>query len=393
MTNTRDYYCSRKFTEMSVDLEHRTVAACCSARPERVNFEDLSQNGLLNNSVIKQDRQHMLENIRVKSCEHYCWNIEDHELPSPRLETQSNVQDYQTAEVTELKSLNLIFGSRCTLTCSYCNKGFSRAWAQDIEKHGNYSIATASDIYTLNTKDKIIKNLDQHTLYSGQHFELLYEQIIKLKHSVGTVYITGGEPFLYESLLLQVVATFPQSVNIVILTGTGVLPTKFSAILTQLEQFSNVTLGISAENLYQLYEFNRFGNTFENFVEIYKMVTASKLKYKFYSTLSNLTVFGYLDFVNFVDAEISENTCNDPEFLRVSMLDNNSRLELLEQYDKQNNSKFNSVIKLLNVDTPVSIVDKNNLSTFLVEFSSRRKLDLNIFPKTFLDWLNIHVVQ
>lgn len=335
----------------------------------------------------------MLENIRVKSCEHYCWNIEDHELPSPRLETQSNVQDYQTAEVTELKSLNLIFGSRCTLTCSYCNKGFSRAWAQDIEKHGNYSIATASDIYTLNTKDKIIKNLDQHTLYSGQHFELLYEQIIKLKHSVGTVYITGGEPFLYESLLLQVVATFPQSVNIVILTGTGVLPTKFSAILTQLEQFSNVTLGISAENLYQLYEFNRFGNTFENFVEIYKMVTASKLKYKFYSTLSNLTVFGYLDFVNFVDAEISENTCNDPEFLRVSMLDNNSRLELLEQYDKQNNSKFNSVIKLLNVDTPVSIVDKNNLSTFLVEFSSRRKLDLNIFPKTFLDWLNIHVVQ
>lgn len=384
----KDYYCSRKFTEMSVDIEHRAVNSCCSARPKVIDFVDLKQNGLLNNSYIKLDRERMLQNERVESCEIFCWSIEDKNIPSPRLIHQSNNRTHLNPHVDQIQSLNIVLGSRCVLTCSYCNKNYSRAWAQDIEKNGNYQIDTTSDTYTYTNKDLVIKKLSQEKLYSGNNFESFCIEIEKIKNSIAELSITGGEPFLYDKLL-DVVSIFPNTTNILILTGSGIAPNKFSSMIDQLKEFPNVVIGMSAENLQQYYEFNRYGNTFENFLKIYKIVKQSGLKYKFFSTLSNLTVFGFIDFVNFINAEVLETFCNDPSFLRVGVLDEHSRNNLIELYDKQNNSRFTPIIETLTKDNIVSELDKNNLSMYIKEFSARRKLDLGIFPQSFLNWSNV----
>ena len=84
-TNNRDYYCSLKFDFMSVDLENRSVYSCCSATPAVINLKDIDQNGLLNNSVILNERQAMLNNVRVESCESFCCNVEDKNLVYGRL--------------------------------------------------------------------------------------------------------------------------------------------------------------------------------------------------------------------------------------------------------------------------------------------------------------------
>ena len=291
-------------------------------------------------------------------------------------------------------TLNVINNTRtaidchCVLTCSYCNKNYSRAWAQDIEKNGNYQIDTISDTYTYTKKDLVIKKLSQEKLYSGNNFESFYVEIEKLKDSVTELHITGGEPFLYDKLL-DMVSIFSATTNIYILTGAGIAPNKFSSIIDQLKEFPNVTIGISAENLQQYYEFNRYGNTFENFLKIYEIVRQSGLKYKFFSTLSNLTIFGFIDFVNFVNAEGSQTFCNDPSFLRVGVLDEHSRNNLIELYDKQNNPRFKSIIETLNKDNVVPEIDKNNLSVYIKEFAARRNLNLNIFPQSFLNWLYV----
>lgn len=384
----RDYYCSRKFTEMAVDIEHRAVNSCCSARPKVINFVDLKQNGLLNNSYVKLDRERMLRNERVESCENFCWSVEDKHVPSSRLMHQSDLRTHLNPHIKEIQSLNIVLGSRCVLTCSYCNKNYSRAWAQDIEKNGNYQIDTISDTYTYTKKDLVIKKLSQEKLYSGNNFESFYVEIEKLKDSVTELHITGGEPFLYDKLL-DMVSIFSATTNIYILTGAGIAPNKFSSIIDQLKEFPNVTIGISAENLQQYYEFNRYGNTFENFLKIYEIVRQSGLKYKFFSTLSNLTIFGFIDFVNFVNAEGSQTFCNDPSFLRVGVLDEHSRNNLIELYDKQNNPRFKSIIETLNKDNVVPEIDKNNLSVYIKEFAARRNLNLNIFPQSFLNWLYV----
>jgi organic radical activating enzyme len=384
----RDYYCSRKFTEMSIDIEHRAVNSCCSAMPKVIDFADLTKNGLLNNSHIKIDRERMLRNERVESCENFCWAVEDKNIPSSRIIHRANNKTYLDSHVEKIQSLNIILGSRCTLTCSYCNKNYSRAWAMDIEKNGNYSINTKSDAYTYTKKDLIIKKLSQEKLYSGANFENLYHELEKLKDSVTELQITGGEPFLYDRLL-DIVSLFACHTDIVILTGSGVPADKFSRVIDQLKGYSNVTIGFSSENLYKYYEFNRHGNTFENFLKIYGIVKQSGLKYKFFSVLSNLTIFGFIDFVNFVDADISQTFCNDPSFLRIGVLDERSRNNLIELYDKQNNSKFSTILEILNKDIKVSQLDKINLSVYIKEFATRRNLDLDIFPSSFISWLNV----
>ena len=166
----------------------------------------------------------------------------------------------------------------------------------------------------------------------------------------------------------------------------ALLVNKFSA-------YPNFKLGISAENLNALYEFNRYGNTFFHFLEMLNLIKAANIKYQFYSTLSNITAFGYIDFLNFVDAEIEETVCVNPAFLKVQNIDDDSKYQLLELLDKQNNKKFKVLIELLQSEYQVAPTDQKNLAIFLKEFSARRNLNLNIFPKTFLKWLDIHVVQ
>jgi len=386
--SSRDYYCSRKFTDLQVDFEHRSVNSCCSATPKAINFVDLKQSGLLNNSYIKFDRERMLQNVRVESCENFCWSIEDKNVPSPRLINQSNNKTHLDPHINQLQLLSITLGSRCVMTCSYCNKNYSRAWAQDIEKNGDYQIDIAADRYRYTKKDLIIKRLSQEKLYSGKVVESLYTEIEKVKNLITELYITGGETFLYNKLL-DIVSIFPSTTSIYILTGAGVVPDKFRLTIDQLKQFSNVTIGISAENLHQYYEFNRYGNTFENFLKIYEIVKQSGLKYKFFSTLSNLTIFGFVDFVNFVDEEVLKTFCNDPSFLGVTVLDDESKNNLIELYDKQNNNKFDTIIETLNKNVVVSELDRHNLSMYIKEFSLRRKLNLDIFPQSFLKWLNV----
>lgn len=397
MSDDRDYYCSRQFSELTLNLEIKTISACCAAEQKKIDFDDLEQSGLLNLSFIKNDRGSMIDNVRVSGCEQSCWTLEDSNLPSVRLLHQTNNKIYQQTHVDQVQTVNISLGSRCALTCSYCNKTYSRSWTEDIKKHGAYSINGSDDDqkYTLSKKDKLIKIIDQSTLYSSQSFQTLIKHLSDNKSAISTWYIMGGEPFLYEEQLLKLLEIIPQDAEIVILSGLGVPKNKFINLFNILQTRPNFKLGISAENTGQLYEFNRYGNSYQNFLQLLDHVHRSKIRYQFYSTLSNITAFGYVDFVKFVSkySVIEETLCASPNFLKIQNIDNDSRLDLLELIDKQNNKQLDALAQSLQMNNEVLDIDRLNLSTFLKEFSTRRNLDLSIFPKTFLKWLDIHVVQ
>ena len=394
MSKDRDYYCDRKFNELMLNFELKTVSACCAAEQQQIDFDDLKINGLLNISSVKNERKQMLSNLRVNSCENTCWKVEDDHLPSIRLIRQSNTGMYQNSHVSDLTCMNIYLGSRCTLTCSYCSKDSSRAWTEELKKNGDYQInGSDASIYKISKKNQIVNQIKQDFLYTGPQFQTLYDQLNECKDYISTWYIAGGEPFLYEQQLLDLIKIIPPTAEIIILTGLGLPKNKFVKLISILQTYPNFKLGISAENLNALYEFNRYGNTFFHFLEMLNLIKAANIKYQFYSTLSNITAFGYIDFLNFVDAEIEETVCVNPAFLKVQNIDDDSKYQLLELLDKQNNKKFKVLIELLQSEYQVAPTDQKNLAIFLKEFSARRNLNLNIFPKTFLKWLDIHVVQ
>jgi len=393
MTTDRSYYCSRKFTELMLNFQSASVSACCGAAGHKINFDDLEKNGLLNLPAIRKEREQMLLNERVTTCEEQCWKNEDAGLPSIRSVNGGAAQTHNKSQIDNLEQVNIVLGNRCTLTCSYCNSNSSRAWADDIEKNGTYTFDNSRPPYALTTENLLFKKLKQDDIYSSSRFRTLYDHLIKHVDLIKVWYVTGGETLLYETQVLDLIKISNPSSTFTVMTGLGVPKSKFIRLIDQLREYPSFKLGISAENTGKLHEFNRYGYSFEHFVDLLNYVKTSGIKYQFYSTLSNVTAFGYVDFVNLVDSKIEENLCFNPEFFEVQKMDKESKYNLLERLDKQNNQQFNTLIDLLKVDYEVSSIDQKNLATFLQEFSSRRNLDLSIFPTTFLDWLGIHVVQ
>lgn len=384
--NSNKHYCFRKFTDIALDLEKRSISSCCAAKITKINFEEF--NSLLNYKQIVQERLDILNDKRVDSCEEYCYKLEDKNLTSYRTLHGYN-KIFNTAAVDRLDVLDLSIGSRCNLTCSYCSKRYSRTWLNDIGKNGGYDIDLEDDDrFVLTPENRALLKLSQDALYSKKNFNLLYQSLSELNGKVDNIQITGGEPFLYNNLI-DIVEMFPDCPNIRIYTGAGLTLEKFKEKFDVLRNHKNVSIVISAENIGKLYEFNRYENSYSNFLKIVHYVQEAKINYSFTSVISNITIFGFLDFVKSVDAPIMQNFCNVPSFLRLDVLDEHSKNSLIDQFLSENNKIFDVIIKNLQTEIEVPNIDRVNLSKYIQEFAKRRNLNLEIFPKLFLNWLNV----
>ena len=392
MSVDRDYFCARKFSEITVNIGQQTIGTCCAETPSKINFNELQQKNMFNLSHMIHEREMMLDNQRVVSCDG-CWQPEDQGLPSLRLAQKHNKKIPQSPTVQQVKSFNLTLGTKCGMTCSYCTQNASSSWFKDLQHNGPYELIDQVDLYSIGNKNLVIKKINATFAGSEKNEQILFEQICNAATSVDTWYVTGGETLLHIKLLLKLLNIIPSTAQVVIMTGLGIKEKQFTKFLNILKAYPNITLGISAENIHELYEFNRYGNTYKNFLTCLTAIKNSGIDYQFFSTLSNLTVFGYVDFVQWADKKIEAQPIITPSFMQIQNLDPASKKFLIEKMQTNYYSEFDWLIETLQGDHETSLKDKKNLKVFLQEFSGRRKLNLNIFPKTFLEWLDIHVVQ
>jgi organic radical activating enzyme len=392
MSADRDYFCTRKFSEVTVNISKQTISTCCAEIPNSINFDELQQKNMFNLSRMTHEREMMLNNQRVASCDG-CWQPEDQGLPSLRLAHGHNKKTSQISTVQQVNSFNLALGTKCGMTCSYCTQDASSAWFKDLQHNGPYALPGHVDLYSIGNKNLVLKKINAALVGSKKNEQILFEQICNAAKSVDTWYITGGETLLYIKSLLKLLNIIPSTAQVVIMTGLGVEKKQFTKFLHALKAYPNVILGISAENTHELYEFNRYGNTYKNFLKCLTAIKNAGINYQFFSTLSNLTVFGYVEFVQWADKKIEAQPVVIPSFMQIQNLDPTSKKYLIEKMQANYVDEFEWLIKTLQADHETSLSDKKNLKVFLQEFSSRRKLNLNIFPKTFLKWLDIHVVQ
>lgn len=384
----KDYFCSQKFTWLSVDLEKLETLSCCDAAPVKIDFDHVKNHlgDLFNSPALVQERQDMLNNIAVPTCYNTCWQPESKAIPSRRLLMNSNHRTGRTAE-SAVETLNIIVGSDCNMSCLYCCKTYSAAWAKDLHDNGPYTIETGDDRYILSSRDKAIINLSQKQVNKGQlHQQLVKEiQAILYQPSVTAIVITGGEPFLYLGLE-DLISKVPQKVNTIkIWSGLGVNPVRFEKELKKLSRLANLEIVISAESTGLLYELLRYGNTWERFQQNIQTLEQQSIKHSFYATVTNLSLFGIHDFLSYIGSKsVVYSLCTHPEFLSVNVLDHNSKQKIakdLEKYPEQ--------LKLLLTKTLFQDAKNNHhkLKIYLEEFANRRKINLNFLPDEFQKWL------
>lgn len=380
-----NFYCSEKFTWLSVDLEKKLTQSCCEADLSNIDLTWLKQNSgrLFNTPLLLQERQIMLDNQPVSSCEKACWQAERNNIVSRRLTKQSYKKTHLDLEATP-EILNITFGSTCNLTCSYCCKTYSSAWRQDIIKDGAY---LENDRFKMNQQDQILLKLSQKEIADSNSFTFLLDEVTKLTNNNLEIHITGGEPFLYNSLL-SLLTQLENSKHIKIHTGLGVNHDRFCRQLDKIQHINNLELSISAENINKFYEFNRYGNSYENFQNNLNEIKSRNIELTFTSVVSNLTIFGLSEFVDtFIDYPIHYSYCRDPDFLAINVLDSTSIDQLANQIDQSQILIKDDIIKSLY--SSATQEQQENLSVFLSEFARRRNLDLAIFPASMLHWLSI----
>lgn len=368
-------YCSQKFWWLTVEPERRTMNSCCAATATKIDLSWLRNNPgqLFNTPVLIQERQAMLNNEPVTSCEDTCWSAERRGLPSRRT-LMNSVERTHTDIYASPQVLHINVGSDCNLTCSYCCKQYSTAWLRDVKDRGAYFDEPR---YQITANDRIVLQLGQSVIKESDSYQTILAEIKRFK-SVKQIEITGGEPFLYNGLP-ELATGFAGSVDI--FTGLGVNTKRLTQILSQLPK--STTFTISAENTGALYEFNRYGNTWDQFRRNLDLI-ASQFDYRFCSVLSNLTVHGFDDFQReySTDKDLL-NPCNDPAYLSASVLDPESKTQLCQIEYKYHDQEIKETLAVES-----TVEQKTKLKHYLTEFAHRRSLLLDVFPENFTTWIN-----
>lgn len=372
---------------------------CDAAKPHRVDLTWLAQNPgeIFNTPTSINDRQMMMQNIRNSNCEQNCWPAEDKGSISPRLHRQGNLKTHTDCH-TRPEILDMTVNSECNLTCTYCCKEYSSSWRKDIIKNGDYNITDLRSRYEITPKDLILQNISQPNLKSNHGYQLLLNEIKLAAPALKKMFITGGEPLLDNQLISMLAdIKFDPAIELNLFSGLGLSMSRFRRLLVKLktlnERYTNFRMKISAESTSRFYEFNRYGNSWDDFVTKVDTLKQNGIKFIFHSTLSNLTLFDFARFrLTYPEVDYTIDYVHQPAMLSPHVLDLESKKNIIEQVESLNDQFTSNIVASIRPEATQK--EKQNCREFLLEFTNRRPdLQLSIFPPSFLEWLEIkHVV-
>ena len=375
------YYCNQKFWWLSVDLGKFQTYSCCAATPQRVDLSWMKQNPgqIFNTPILQQERQMMLEDKPVSSCNSSCWIPESQGMPSRRTTTSGTTFTHQNI-ISSPETLNVIVGTDCNMTCVYCCKFYSTAWSKDVAEN-SYPVDSGDDRFVINSTDRILPFISQKEIATSSKRQFMTDEIIALSQSssLKEIMITGGEPFLYLDLH-RLIESISDTVSIKIFSGLGVNEKRFSREIQQLPK--NTKVVISAESVGDVYEFIRYGNTWKRLNNNIEQLQKHAVDFEFNATVTNLTAPGLKNFIEWAKGiSINFQPCTDPDYLAIGVLDPETKKNL--QCDLDYLPDF--VAPALEVEPDGKQV--YNCKSYIREFARRRSLRLDVFPPTLAAWL------
>lgn len=388
-----NYYCSQKFYQLKIDAEKRILNSCCKADQEIIDTDWLEKNKgqLFNTPKLLQERQQMLNNVRIKGCENACWKNEDRGLWSRRLRDRTDKRTITSIKNTP-KHLDITLSSDCNLACSYCCKSYSSTWRKETIRHGNLkNLNDYSDRYIINNFDLAIDRLSQKDKKKLKIYSLLEQEIEHMKQDLTSVTVTGGEPFLHHSFP-KVIHTLKDVKYLTVYTGLGVSEAVLRRGLEVLAKNKNVEICVSAESVEDNFEFNRYGSNWKTFVKHLDTIKSYGIKVTFNMSYGNLNVVDFVEFNDlFGDYDRKLNMVHEPAFLAVYNMDDETKDNLIKSIETSRFSNTRDVSQLVNtLSHNTNEVLRKHLSIFLKQICKRRSNTIDFMPDSFKDWINFH---
>ena len=397
---SRDYYCNFKFKFLKIDFTQNKTYNCHAAKPHPVDFQWLEiGNDLFNTETSMKEREMMLVNERNDSCEQNCWHIEDKGGISPRI-WQGGPEKTHTEVITKPEIIDLTISTDCNLTCSYCCKEYSKSWLRDIINNGEYQYTNPDEDLTNRNnvilRDRISLKIKQNKFKDLPNYQELLNQVITYSSDLKELIITGGDPFVDNDLftLLENINMKDDSV-IVVYTGLGYSLSRFKRYIEKLKSLNNkIELRISGDGIGKHLEFNRYGVKWNEFKEKTDWLSThinDNLSVQFQCTLTNLSIFGFVDFYNMYhdySNGIRLTFAYTPRNMPVYVLDTQSKVEIENQIQHIDEDFKDKILK--SMESNPSENQRIQIGEFIKQFVERREdLSTDIFPKSFLKWAEV----
>ena len=354
---------------------------------------DKNPGQLFNDSINVYERRQMLVNERNSSCEQNCWFAEDRSAVSPRM-VQGGIVKTHLNPVTQPEIIDLTIGGDCNLTCSYCCKEYSSAWRRDINKNGEYQLQTEPNRYKLIPLDRVLLNVGQKDLKTTKHYRQLLDEVKFAAPTLKKLIVTGGDPLLDNQLIFELSKLkLNPDTEVQIYTGLGLSESRFARLLPMLQEIPNLLLIVSAENTEKFLEFNRYGVVWNEFLAKMELITSKKINFTFQSTISNLTIFDFVNFYKRFNDDVKIFTfAYQPKMMSPHMLDTASKDRIRNEIKELPMYMQEQILKSISAEPEEQY--RQDLAVFIKEFTRRRPdISYNIFPESFLNWLGLeHVV-
>jgi MoaA/NifB/PqqE/SkfB family radical SAM enzyme len=163
-------------------------------------------------------------------------------------------------------------------------------------------------------------------------------------------------------------------------------------MLDKVKQMPTAMISVSAECTDKFYEFNRYGNVWTEFVDKIELLQKSGIEFRFSTAITNLTVVGLANFIKyFINQRIGLVFVNQPSMMAPYVLDPASKQQIMQDIQLLPEHYQTQIAQSIQADP--SETQRQQMSEFLKEYVIRRNLDMNIYPQSFLEWLDLHVVQ
>lgn len=236
-------------------------------------------------------------------------------------------------------SLDLRFSNLCNAKCIQCDPRYSSLWYNDhIQLTGSHEFDMGPKKYKIIPDGNRLKD----DTVSWHDHPIWWEQFDRIKHHVRQIYITGGEPFLQKAhgRLLDILNENDLSKNIRLRYDTN-LTVINDQLLSKLEKFKEVRLGVSVDDVERRYELIRYPCSWKrlnqnleklkNYSNIKVTITNCVGVFNFYTMMRVISHFQSVNYNQFSFRLISNPSCYD-----LAYLPQKAKVEIINTYENSN---------------------------------------------------------
>lgn len=353
-----------KFAEKDFQEEYQTPS-----------LKDYSYEDIWNGPEMQAIRQAFLDDKKIPECSS-CWKEEAAGLTSYRNQynhtflRQIDPKDYSTTYAEPPRVVDLKLSNVCNFKCRMCDFSYSSLILKEDKAFRGYDIPDES--YYLSNK---ILNTENEDYF----FEKIVPNLIQIE-------FTGGEPFVSPEArkLIDILSQseFAKNIAINITTNGSKVNT---LILSQLDKFKFVRIGLSVDDIGSRAEYQRKGTVWETVSHNCKLFNDNKKFYvNLHPTINNYSIWNFdktLEWAKENNIKVVTNILHGPERLCIKNLSPYSKSKVYEKY--KDNKAMVSILSYMMQD------GEDLTKDFIRETEWIDSIRNESFKEVFPDWSKI----